>query len=124
MPMLTARLGWIIEVVAASTEHHGLPGDSGIGAQGACNDTNPAVAITRTAKSRVVICETGAGRLYYKELGLDSGLPIEIDDPMRIGTGFLVTNEGVQYSLSRAGLVITQGSEVLSYEAMLEYWSQ
>ena len=71
-----------------------------------------------------MICETGAGRLYYKELGLDSGLPIEIDDPMRIGTGFLVTTKGVQYSLSRAGLVITQGSEVLSNEPMLEYWSQ
>ena len=41
--MLTARLGWIIAVVAASTEHHGPAADSGIrGAGPRRNYTNPA----------------------------------------------------------------------------------
>jgi hypothetical protein len=38
-------------------------------------------------------------------------------------TAFVATNNGVQYSLSSAALIITQGSTVLSNEPMLEYWS-
>lgn len=35
----------------------------------------------------------------------------------------VATNNGVQYSVSPAALIITQGSTVLSIEPMLEYWS-
>jgi hypothetical protein len=88
-----------------------------------CSYTNPAVVIARTANSALVICETGVGRLYYKGVGLQNGLSIEIDDPVRTGAGFVATNNGVQYSVSPAALLITQGSSVLSTEAMVEYWS-
>jgi hypothetical protein len=105
-------------------------GVSGVDAQGfldgrrpRCDYTNLAVAIARTEQSRVVICQTGVGRLYYKGFGLQNGLSVEIDDPVRTGDGFVVTNNGVQYSLSRDALVIAQGSTVLSNEPMLEYWS-
>lgn len=106
-------------------------GVSGTDAQGfvndrgpRCNHTNQAVAIARTAHSRVVICQTGVGRYYYKGLGLQNGLSIEIDDPVRYGRGFVVTNEGVRYSVSPDALVITRGSAVLSNEPTLEYWSR
>jgi hypothetical protein len=89
-----------------------------------CNSTNPASAIARTAQSLVVICQTGVGRFYYRGLGLQNGLSVEIDDPIRSGAGFVATNNGVQYSVSPTALTITQGSKVLSSEPTLEYWSQ
>ncbi len=88
-----------------------------------CNHTNPAVAIARTAQSLVVICQTGVGRFYYRGYGLQNGLSVEIDDPVRNGTGFVATNNGVRYSLSRDELTITRGSNLLSHEPMLEFWS-
>ncbi len=47
-----------------------------------CNHTNPAVAIGQTADSLVVVCETGAGRYYYKGVRTNDGAAIEIDDPV------------------------------------------
>ena len=89
-----------------------------------CNHTNPAVAVGRTAESLVVICETGAGRYYYKGVRTDDGAAIEIDDPVPSGDGFTVTNAGVQYRISSSALVISEGSTVLTEEPMLQYWSR
>ncbi|SED46860.1 serine/threonine protein kinase [Rhodococcus pyridinivorans] len=89
-----------------------------------CNHTNPAVAIGQTADSLVVVCETGAGRYYYKGVRTNDGAAIEIDDPVPSGDGFTVTNAGVQYSISSRALVISEGSTVLAEEPMLQYWSQ
>jgi hypothetical protein len=87
-----------------------------------CNYTNPAVVIARTADSALVICETGAGRFYYRGVGLQNGLSVEIDDPVQSGAGFVATNNGIQYSVSPGALLISQGSNVLSNEPMVEYW--
>ncbi|WP_230810032.1 hypothetical protein [Rhodococcus pyridinivorans] len=89
-----------------------------------CNHTNPAVAIGQTADSLVVVCETGAGRYYYKGVRTNDGAAIEIDDPAPSGDGFTATNAGVQYSISSRALVISEGSTVLAEEPMLQYWSQ
>jgi hypothetical protein len=61
----------------------------------------------------VVICQTGVGRFYYKGVGLQNGLSVEIDDPVQTGATFVPTNNGVQYSLPPTALIITQGSTVL-----------
>jgi hypothetical protein len=71
-----------------------------------CNYTNPAVTIARTAQSAVVICETGAGRFYYKGFGLQNGQSVEIDDPVQTGAAFVATNNGVQYLVSPTELTI------------------
>ncbi|MGW5320729.1 hypothetical protein [Rhodococcus pyridinivorans] len=89
-----------------------------------CNHTNPAVAIGQTADSLVVVCETGAGRYYYKGVRTNDGAAIEIDDPVPSGDGFTATNAGVQYSISSRALVISEGSTVLAEEPMLQYWSR
>ena len=89
-----------------------------------CNHTNPAVAIGQTADSLVVVCETGAGRYYYKGIRTNDGAAIEIDDPVPSGDGFTATNAGVQYSISSSALVISEGSTVLAEEPMLQYWSR
>ena len=64
----------------------------------------------------------GAGWFYYKGVGLQNGLSVEVDDPVQTEA---VRRDiyRVQYSLSRAALIITQGSTVLSNEPMWEYWS-
>ncbi|WP_157788892.1 hypothetical protein [Rhodococcus rhodochrous] len=89
-----------------------------------CNHTNFAVAIGQTADSLVVVCETGAGRYYYKGVRTNDGAAIEIDDPVPSGDGFTATNAGVQYSISSSALVISEGSTVLAEEPMLQYWSR
>ncbi|WP_455900540.1 hypothetical protein [Rhodococcus gordoniae] len=89
-----------------------------------CNHTNPAVAIGQTAESLVVVCETGAGRYYYKGVRTNDGAAIEIDDPAPSGDGFTATNAGVQYRISSSALVISEGSTVLAEEPMLQYWSR
>ncbi len=81
------------------------------------------MAIGRTAQSLVVICETGVGRLYYKGMRPEAGTSVEIDDPVRTGTGFRASNAGVQYILGPGALVITSGGTQLADEAMLSYWS-
>lgn len=89
-----------------------------------CNHTNPAVVIGRTTSSLVVVCETGAGRYYYKGVRPEDGAAIEIDDPAPSGDGFAATNAGVQYRISPSSLVITEGSTLLAEEPMLQYWSR
>ena len=79
------------------------------------------MVIADTADSAVVICETGAGRFYYRGVGLQNGLSVEIDDPVQSGAGFVATNNGVQYAVSPGALLITQG--VLSNDPIVEYWS-
>lgn len=92
--------------------------------QARCNHTNPAIAAGQTTDSFVVICETGVGRLYYKGVRLSDGAAIEIDDPVATADGYTVTNDGVQYRLSPGALVITEGSDLLAEESMLQYWSR
>ncbi|NLE78651.1 MAG: Hsp70 family protein [Rhodococcus sp.] len=90
-----------------------------------CNHTNNAVAIARTTDSLVVVCETGAGRYYYKGVRMADGAAIEIDDPAPSGPGkFTATNGAVQYRLSPSWLVIIDGSDVVGEETMVEYWSK
>ena len=88
-----------------------------------CNSTNPAVVIARTAASALMICETGVGRFYYRGVGLQTGGSVEIEDPVQTGSSFVASNNGYEYSVSPAALVITQGSSLVSNEPMLEYWS-
>lgn len=89
-----------------------------------CNYNHPAVVIARTAQSAVVICQMGVGHFYYRGFGLQSGLSLEIDSVARQAAGFAARNNGVQYLVSSGALTITRGSDVLTTERMLEYWSK
>jgi hypothetical protein len=83
-----------------------------------------ALALLCIANSALVICKIGAGRYYYyKGVGLQNGLSVEIEDPVQTGSGFIATNNGFESSVSPGALVITQGSSMLSNEPWLEYWS-
>ncbi|MGW4241048.1 protein kinase domain-containing protein [Nocardia sp. NPDC004722] len=89
-----------------------------------CNADDPAMAIGRTDKSRLVVCRTAAGRYYYKGLRISDNAGIQLDDPTPDGTGgFNVTNptDGTKYSITAYALVISNGGQSLANESMLEY---
>jgi len=88
-----------------------------------CNSANPAVAIGKTAKSLLVVCESYDGRFYYKGFGLQNGLSVEVDNFVRGNDAFTASDRGLQYRVSAAALIITKGSATPSVEPMLEYWS-
>ncbi|MFE3728463.1 protein kinase [Nocardia sp. NPDC059154] len=89
-----------------------------------CNADDPAMAIGRTDKSRLVVCRTATGRFYYKGVRISDNAGIQLDDPVPDGTGgFTVTNptDGTQYRITAYSLVITTGGQVAANESMIEY---
>jgi hypothetical protein len=88
-----------------------------------CHSANPAVAIGRTSKSLMVICQSYTGRFYYKGFGLQNGLSVEVENFVRIDDRFIASDTGVQYLVNAAALIIAKGPVTVSVEPMLEYWS-
>ncbi|WP_218001514.1 serine/threonine-protein kinase [Nocardia niigatensis] len=89
-----------------------------------CNADDPAMAIGRTDKSRLVVCRTATGRFYYKGVRISDNAGIQLDDPVPDGTGgFTVTNptDGTQYRITAYSLVISTGGQVAANESMIEY---
>jgi hypothetical protein len=88
-----------------------------------CNSANPAVAIGRTSKSLVVVCQNYAAGFYYKGFGLKDGRSVEVDDLERGDDNFTTTTNGAIYLVSSAALIVARGSNIVLDEPMLEYWS-
>ncbi|MTE17539.1 serine/threonine-protein kinase [Nocardia aurantiaca] len=89
-----------------------------------CNAGDPAMAMGRTDKSRLVVCRAATGRFYYKGMRISDNAGIELDDPVPDGTGgFTVTNptDGTQYRITAYSLVISSGGQVAADESMIEY---
>ncbi len=75
--------------------------------RGRCHVDDRAMLIAGSDSFRTVICETSAGRFYYRgygRSGTDEG--IEIDDPTRTGDGWEVTNKGTTYELEDRSITI------------------
>ncbi len=88
-----------------------------------CNSANPAVAIGRTPKSLVVICEDYDGRFYFKGLGLADGHSVKIENFVLVEDKFTASSSGVRCLVSPVALTITRGLATITNEPMLEYWS-
>jgi hypothetical protein len=88
-----------------------------------CNSANPAVAIGRTPKSLVVICEDYDGRFYFKGLGLADGHSVKIENFVLVEDQFTASSRGVRCLVSSVALTITRGPATITNEPMLEYWS-
>lgn len=88
-----------------------------------CNSANPAVAIGRTPKSLVVICEDYDGRFYFKGLGLADGHSVKIENFVLVEDQFTASSSGVRCLVSPVALTITRGPATITNEPMLEYWS-
>jgi hypothetical protein len=88
-----------------------------------CSSANPAVAIGRTPKSLVVICEDYDGRFYLKGLGLADGHSVKIENFVLVEDQFTASSSGVRCLVSPVALTITRGPATITNEPMLEYWS-
>ncbi|MFC9788482.1 serine/threonine-protein kinase [Rhodococcus sp. NPDC127528] len=86
-----------------------------------CDDTDPAVAVARTPKSAVVVCETDKGRYYYRGVRRSDGADIELDDPRPTSTGFIASDDTATYTLDSKSLTIAQDGGVVAREPVLEY---
>ena len=87
----------------------------------AAND--PAVAILRTARSRVIICQVGsAGGLYYKGVAPEGHK--HIDFPTQQGKYFIARSGSYEYFVTPSGLVIRDGGNTIADEPATAYWSR
>lgn len=101
----------------------GADGLGFIGHTARCDPGNPPAAVLRTAKSLVVICQTGTGSFSYRGERISDGAHIELANAVRTSGGFDVTNpaNGVRYQVRPQSLTILSGSHVDSAEPALQY---
>lgn len=86
-----------------------------------CDEREQAVAIARTTRSAMVVCEKADGTYEYSGIRLHDGASLRVDDVRVIPTGFEAHNDGTTYRLSPTELVVITGENLLSRDAIVEY---
>ena len=94
-----------------------------VGHTARCDPGNPPAAMLRTAKSLVVVCQSGPGSYLYRGERISDGAHIELGGAVRASGGFDVVNpaNGVRYEIRPTMLTIFSGSHVDSAEPALQY---
>lgn len=94
-----------------------------VGHTARCDPGSPPAAVLRTAKSLVVVCQSGPGNFYYRGERISDGAHIELPGAVRASGGFDVVNpaNGVRYQIRPEMLTILSGSHVDSAEPALQY---
>lgn len=94
-----------------------------VGHTARCDPGSPPAAVLRTAKSLVVVCQSGPGSFYYRGERISDGAHIELAGAVRASGGFDVVNpaNGVRYQIRPEMLTILSGSHVDSAEPALQY---
>lgn len=94
-----------------------------VGHTARCDPGSPPAAVLRTAKSLVVVCQSGPGSFYYRGERISDGAHIELSGAVRASGGFDVVNpaNGVRYQIRPEMLTILSGSHVDSAEPALQY---
>ena len=86
-----------------------------------CDDAQHAVAVARTQRSAVAVCEAGDGRFSYRGVRLQDGATLRLDDVRPIAAGFEARNEGTTYRLSPTELVVITGEALQSRDPVVQY---
>ena len=84
-----------------------------------CASPNTAVLFGSTDSSRVAICKTPGGQYEYRGVRVRDGAKL-ILSASQSGDGFVADNNGVTYTVTAKSLVISQGSNVIREEPMVE----
>jgi hypothetical protein len=90
-----------------------------------CDPGNPPALMASTAKSLVVVCQTGPGNYYYRGVNRSDGQHIELANAVRYSYGFDVTNpaDGTQYQMRPDVLKIISPNGHVDSEPMVQYVS-
>lgn len=86
-----------------------------------CDSSQRAVAIARTERSAMVICQRADGSFEYQGMRLHDGASLQLDDVRPMATGFEARNDGTTYRLSPTELVVISGESLQSRDAIVEY---
>ena len=86
-----------------------------------CDPRQRAVAIARTERATMVICESSDGTYQYQGIRLRDGASLELDDVRPMAAGFEARNDETTYRLSPTELVVLSGEELQSRDAVLDY---
>ncbi|MDP7734241.1 serine/threonine-protein kinase [Mycobacterium paragordonae] len=94
-----------------------------VGHTARCDPGSPPAAVLRTAKSLVVVCQSGPESFYYRGERISDSAHIELSGAVRASGGFDVVNpaNGVRYQIRPEMLTILSGSHVDSAEPALQY---
>jgi serine/threonine-protein kinase len=103
----------------------GSDGQGFVGHSARCDSGNTPAVLVRTAQSLAVVCQTGAGNLYYRGERLSDGANIQLANAVRSSGGFDVTNpaDGTRYEVRPDRLTIISNGHVDSSEPVLQYGS-
>jgi hypothetical protein len=86
-----------------------------------CASDQRAVAIARTERSAVVVCQGSDGAYEYQGVRLHDGASLQLDDVRPIAAGFEARNANTTYRLSPTELVVISGESLQSRDAIVEY---
>jgi hypothetical protein len=86
-----------------------------------CDSSQRAVAIARTERSAIVVCQGPDGAYVYQGMRLRDGASLQLDDVRPIAAGFEARNDGTTYRLSPTELVVISGESLQSRDAIVEY---
>lgn len=86
-----------------------------------CDSSQRAVAIARTERSAMVVCQNADGNYQYQGMRLHDGASLELDDVRPISAGFEARNAGTTYRLSPTELVVISGESLQSRDSVVEY---
>ena len=86
-----------------------------------CGDTQTAVAMAGTQSALVAICADGSGGYEYRGVRLRDGASLKAAATPRSRGGFVVENDGVQYTISPDELVVTAGDKEIHREPVTVY---
>ncbi len=92
-----------------------------IDSEARCDAGQGAVAMARTEKSAVVVCRDADGDYVYQGVRLSDGASLQLDDVRPIPAGFEARNDGTTYRLSATELVVINGEQLHSRDAVVEY---
>lgn len=86
-----------------------------------CSSPNTAAAFGSTDSSRVAICVSPSGTYEYRGVRVRDGAKLVISATRSSDGKFVAENDGITYTVSPSSLVVSQGSEVIRTEPMVDY---